>query len=689
MFCLLLALVTAFLYAPVLRFDFVGYDDPLYIINNSHVSHGLSWGDIGWSFHSAYAGDWRPLAWMSHMLDCQLYGLNAGGHHATNVVLHIFNSVILFLLLQTLTGAFWRSALVAALFAWHPLNVESIAWVANRKNVLGTFFWLSAIWFYVSYARRRPTIENPAGKSSGARVSYCVALLSFAFASMANPVLITLPLVLLLLDGWPLGRLDCPAGTAPGHENVGKRFLLLLFEKVPFFVVAIASGLVTILTAHSDSIASTDEHWPLSARIVNALASIARYLAKTVWPRDLGAILPFISGWPKWKIAVTAAGLLVATATALYCRRTRPYWLTGWLWFAVTLASVLGLFALGANSMADHYTYIPSIGLFLIAAWSVFDIAGRWRYHQWFLGAAAAGIVGACLVASHYQLEFWRNTETLFSRIARSGTNERGHAEYASFLMKSNHLDQAQAQAEQAVNIAPRHAPTRVLLGQILLLEGKPQLAVAELKQALQLEPKLTDARMPLGEAFLSQRLPKAAAAEFAAVIQSQSNNFNAHFQLGQTDMVMGKLDDASLQFNDALRLSPQFPQAHFSLGLLSAQRNDVPEAITHYQDALRIYPDYREALNNLAWILASAAPKYRDGPKAVQLAERACQLTGHSDPAMVGTLAAAYAQAGRFDDAIATAKEAHDKALARGQKDVATRNLQLLQLYSAHQTVH
>jgi tetratricopeptide (TPR) repeat protein len=335
--------------------------------------------------------------------------------------------------------------------------------------------------------------------------------------------------------------------------------------------------------------------------------------------------------------------------------------------------------------MADRYTYIPLIGLFLIGCWDAYDLAGRWRYNQVILGSLAAVILGGCFAVSSHQLEIWRNTETIVSRVAMPEVNTIGHANYAALLMNLNRLKQAQGECDQAIHTAPGYAPLHALLGRILLLEGKVRPATLELRAALQLEPGLTDAHLPLGQALLAQGSPDAAAEEFQMLIKHQPENIDAHFRLGQALMMLGKFDGASAQFNEVLRLAPQFPEAHFSLALISAQSRKTAEAIAHYQAALHARADYPEALNNLAWILAASAPEYRNGAQAVQLAQRACELTRNAEPALIGTLAAAYAEAGRFDEAVATAQKAHDIALARGDNEVAARNLQLLEVYRAH----
>ncbi len=723
--CLLLALGTALLYAPVLHFDFLKYDDQIYVVNNPRVNQGLHWASLGWCFQAGYATNWHPLTWMSHMLDCQLFGLRPAGHHATNIILHTLNAVLLFLVLRTMTGAFWRSAVVAALFAWHPLHVESVAWVAERKDVLSTLFWMLTMWAYICYARRSqmpaapPGLAGPA-RGSRAMIFYGLALLLFALGLMAKPMLVTLPCVLLLLDWWPLGRLQPAPDAAPGSGSTVQRALLLFVEKIPFFALAMASSVVTLIAQRREGIMTTVADTPLRPRIIDALAAIAHYLEKTVWPADLGVIYPFVGGWPLWKIATAAAGLVLVTAMAVRWRRSRPYWLLGWLWFLGTLTPVLDVFNIGASPMSDRYTYIPLIGLFLIAAWDVYDLAGQWRYHQWILGTITVIVLGACMAASRYQLGFWQNTDTLFSRIARSNINSVAHAQYAAILMHGNRLEQAEGECARAVQIAPASGPMHALLGRILFLEGKPEPATEELRFALRLEPELSDARLQLGDALLAQKLPVAAAFELATLLKVQPANVEAHFRLGQALMMSGKFDDAAAQFNEVLRLgerspeahlrdeilrsaqrspdahfsrgslpaAPRAAEAHFSLALLAERNHNTAGAIGHYQAALQLRPDYPEALNNLAWILASAAPQFRNGAQAVQLAQRACQLTRNEQPAIIGTLAAAYAESGEFDEAAATAKNARDVALARGDNDVAARNLQLMERYRAGKKV-
>ncbi len=348
--CLLLALVTALLYWPITSHDFVSFDDQEYITENPHVTPGLTWDGIAWAMSAGYASNWHPLTWISHMADCSLYGLHPGGHHLTNLLLHVANTVLLFLLLYQLTGAVWRSACVAALFAWHPVHVESVAWASERKDVLSTLFWILTL---IAYSHFKSQISNLRSR----QMWYFAALIFFALGLMCKPMLVTLPFVLLLLDFWPL------QAASPGHPRAWPR---LLVEKIPFFLLAGIASVVTYLVQKHGGAVSSLEVAPLSSRLANALVAYLRYVGKSIWPAHLAAMYPYVKHWPA--LWVITAAVLVAGLSILFLLRARtsPWLIVGWLWFLGTLVPTIGLVQVGAQSMADRYTYIPGIGLFLL-----------------------------------------------------------------------------------------------------------------------------------------------------------------------------------------------------------------------------------------------------------------------------------------------------------------------------------
>ncbi|MGA2176816.1 MAG: tetratricopeptide repeat protein [Verrucomicrobiota bacterium] len=646
--CLLLGLGTIALYAPALTFSFVNYDDQLYVLNNPNVNHGLTAAGLGWAFQAGYAANWHPLTWLSHMVDCQVFGLRPGGPHAINVLLHALNCVLLFQVLRRLTGAFWRSAMVAALFAWHPLHVESVAWIAERKDVLSTFFLFLTLWAWVRY------VEDFKIKGSKFKVFYVAALVLFALGLLSKPMVVTLPCMLLLLDWWPLGRLQlgpAPAG-AEAPPPVARQMARLVVEKIPFFVLSLGSSIITVIAERREGSASIVARLPFKVRFVTAVLSYFRYLAKTFWPTDLGATYPFVFRHSRWELVAVALLLAGITVMAFGARKSRPYWLFGWLWFLGTLFPTLNLVAAGGQPMADRYMYIPSIGLFVLICWEVYDLAAASQYAQVILGGLCGAALAGCCVLSSFQLQYWRNEESLVSRVPMSDYNFIGHANYAAFLMHHNQLAKAEAECNKAISISPTYGLLSALMGDILLMEGKFDQSIERLNFALKADPTLVDARLPLGRALLAKRRPLEAAADFKAVLQAEPRNFEAETWLGRALLIQGKTADGIAEFRRSLTLQPNQP----------------------------------EVLNDLAWILATSPHlEIRNGAEAVKLASRACQLMGNKQPILIGTLAAAYAEAGRWDEAVAAAQQAHDLAAADGLKALADRNLQLQRLYRAH----
>ena len=649
--CLVLGLGTVALYSPAFTFGFLNPSDALYVTANPHVNRGLTATGMGWAFQTAYAANWHPMTWLSHMVDCQVFGPKAGGHHAINVLLHALNSVLLFLLLRRMTGAFWRSAAVAAFFAWHPLNVESVAWISERKGVLSAFFWLLTLWAYVRY------VELSKALSPMSKAYYLGALVCFALGLMAKPMLVTLPFVLLLLDWWPLGRLQLAAESGAGAPPpVRKRLALVVVEKIPFFLLAIASSVVTLIAAYRQVSVSITAQLPFRLRFVQAGVTCFRYLVKTVWPTDLGATYPLILHRPKVELIIIALVLVGISVFALRLWKLRPFWLVGWLWFLGVLFPVLNLAQAGAQPMADRYMYLPSIGLFILICWDACDLAQGWARGRVMLGGLCAAALAACCIATSFQLQYWKNEGTLVAHIAQPDYNYLAHANYAAYLMTHNQLAEAQAQCEKAIAIAPGFVAAQALLGEILRLQGKLDLAIETLRSALKANPDLMDAEIPLGRALLAKNRPTEAEAAFRTLLRNNPRNIEAYDWLGWTLLKEGKMADAMAEFNQSLALQPNQP-------------------IT---------------LNDLAWIFAtSPRAELRNGAEAVHLATRACELTHNTQFVFLGTLAASYAEAGRFDDAVATAQKAHDLAAAENNTNGASRNLELLKLYQSHQPFH
>jgi protein O-mannosyl-transferase len=690
---LLLAAATLLVYYPVGWFPFISLDDPIYVSSNPRVQAGLSLDGLTWALCTGHAGNWHPLTWLSHMLDAQLYGLQPAGPHITNLLFHVATTLLLFRLLHQLTGALWRSALVAALFALHPMHVESVAWISERKDVLSAFFFVLTLLAYLRYVKsaaagsqqpvsgrnpsgalaaseRPPTTEHrPQSPAHASRFTlhasgfYLLSLFCFALGLMSKPMLVTLPFVLLVVDFWPLRRMqNAEAGIAlhaprSTLHTPPPPLLPLLREKVPFFLLAALSSAVTFAVQRSGGAVMPTAELSLSGRIANALVGYVRYIEKLFWPSNLACFYPRPEHWPVWQVAGAALVLAVITALVLRLVARHGYLAVGWFWYLGTLVPVIGLVQVGEQAIADRYNYIPSIGLFVMAAWSLGDIACRWPRLKPVLCSASVIAVAALVVATRQQVLYWRTSETLFRHaLAVTGDNPWVHCLLADTLADSGSFDEAEYQCREALRLKPGFPEIQVLYARVLERGKKLNQAAAVLSEVVQQNPADAAAQCALASVLSQKR-------DFAPAIQ---------------------------HYREALRLKPNYPEASFSLASALSQQGDASGAIAQYRAGLLLQPDSPDPLNNLAWILAANSnPAIRDGQEAVQLARRACDLTRYQRPMLVGTLAAAYAEAGRFDEAVAAAQKARDLALASQQQELADRNYKLLELYRTHQAYH
>jgi protein O-mannosyl-transferase len=673
--CAVLALGTLLLYAPVLSFDFINWDDPQYVIGNFHLHDGLGWRGLSWCFRTTYGGgNWMPLVWLSFMLDYQFRVLNPAAYHASNVLLHMANAVLLFLVLKKMTGTQWRSAMVAALFAWHPVHVESVAWIAERKDVLSTLFWMLTIWAYLGYVGKRSLIR------------YCLVLFLFVLGLMAKPMLVTLPFVLLVLDWWPLRRFQ---STTAAPANAWRQLIL---EKTPMFLLAAGSSLLTVILQSRGGAIPSLAQVPLQSRLLNAVVSYCRYIEKTIWPVDLSVIYPLRNAW-SWTEIVAAIFFLAAISDVAFRFRKRcPYLMMGWLWFLGTLVPVIGIVQVGAQGMADRYTYIPSIGLFIMICWGAFDLVNSWAgMPKWAPAALSMATLAACGLVTSKQLQYWRDSGTLFSHALEVDPNSRvAMASYGLFLYEKGALPAAIRELRKDVEIFPQDPMGHAFLGDALYSAGEADAAVVEFRAALKSKPSLIEARSDLASILLDKNLPEEAAAECATALHYDPENAGIHYLMGKALGVQGRLDEARQELSEALRLNPQLSDAHYQLALGLAMQHKTTEAIAHYQMALSLQPSMTDALNNLAWILATDShAEIRNGTEAVRLARRACVLTSDKVPLMLGTLAAACAEAGDFDEAVVDAQKAHDLAMAQGSKEVAEKNMELLKLFRSRHAYH
>ncbi len=671
-----LMLGTALLYGPVAAFDFINFDDGQYVLNNDHLNIGFSWPGLRWCFQAGYASNWHPLTWMSHMLDCQLFDLRPGPPHVVNVLLHAANSALLFLALKRLTGAFWRSAMVAALFAWHPLHVESVAWIAERKDVLSAFFWMLALWAYAGYA------ENLKVRSSKFKSYYGLTLLFFALGLMAKPMIITLPCVLLLLDWWPLGRF------APDAPRPVSRLIL---EKLPLFLLGAGSAVLTILAQNRGGAVATLEFVPLATRVLNALVSYLRYVEKLFWPANLSVIYPLGFKLPALEVSLALVLLAGVSALALAFWKSRPYCLVGWLWFLGTLFPVIGLVQVGGQSMADRFAYLPSIGIFMIACWAAHGLTHRWRRQRALLMPGAALVLAACVMQTKAQLGYWRNSGTLFQHALAIDTNNYiAHSCYGCYLRDLGQLEPARIECQRAIEITPTYVLGYSALSGVLERQGRKEEAMTALRDGLKIRPDCSGARCDLAKLLFEKNLYLEAEAELEEGLKLDPTDAGLHLFLGHALACQHKYDAAEEQFARGARLDPEDPASHYQWALALAAQRKIPGAMAQYRAALQLHPDFANALNNLAWLLAASPdPRLRDGAEAVQLASRACALTHTNEAIKIGTLANACAEAGRFAEAVAWAEKAREVALAHGQTEVAEQNLELQKLYQRHRAFY
>jgi Flp pilus assembly protein TadD len=592
--------VTAAVYAPVWHFSFVSWDDPSYVTQNPRVLGGLTWQGVTWALTTGDAANWHPLTWMSHMLDIELYGLHPGGHHVTSLALHLANTLLLLGLLHRITGQAARSAFVAALFALHPLHVESVAWVAERKDVLSTLFLLLTMWSYVRYVRRPD------------RRRYGLVLALFALGLMAKPMLVTLPFILLLLDVWPLGRTAASRTPAPVTEP-GRRpnartpppssLRSLVVEKLPLLALAAASSVVTFVVQQREGAVGGLGVLPLGARLANALVSYVAYIGKMLWPVRLAAFYPYPHTRPG-ALALGAAllGLVGVTLAVVRAARARPYLLVGWLWYLGMLVPVIGLIQVGDQALADRYTYVPLIGLFICVAWGVPDLVARWRALRLQLPAMALLVLIGCTIATRAQVDTWTNNETLWTH-ARDVTrdNFRAHLGLGDAWIEQGRVTDAIAEYTEAVRIVPNAATLHNSLGLALTQAGRLAEAAAEYGAAVRLEPGFADAHTNLGAMLQRQGQMAEAIAQYALALRLQPGSALAHNNLGLALASLGQVNEGIKECLEALRLDSAQADWHYQVAVMLKSVGRIAEARDHLLAALKINPGHQLARRALA----------------------------------------------------------------------------------------
>ena len=623
--CLGLMAVTWAVFGQTLTHDFVNFDDHVYVYENPLVIRGLSTEGIIGAFTHTHARNWHPLTTISHMLDCQLYGLKAGGHHLTNVILHTISALLLFLALQQMTEVLWQSAFVAALFAIHPLHVESVAWIAERKDVLSAVFFMLTLAAYVQYTRAPSALR------------YLFVMLLFALGLMSKPMLVTLPFVLLLLDYWPLGRIGAQ------KSEIRRRLPTLITEKILLFALSALSCIATLFAQRQGP--SAIDQLPFLWRLENTFVTYVTYIWQMLWPAQLAVFYPYPNGrLPIAEVTVAIAVLVGISLLVISLRRTKPYLFTGWFWYLGMLVPVVGLVQVGEQAHADRYTYLPQIGLYIIITWTVGRLLlESTRFRRALVGGIAAIAIVSLGARAFGQASYWKNSETLWNHaLAVTGENDVAHNNLGFLFLRRGELDKAISEFQTALDIRSRNTQSHYSLGTALIQSN-------------------------LGNALARKQLLDEAIGHLQEAIRLRPDYADAYFNLGSVLFQQGRIDQAIAQWQAALAIRPRDAEAHRNVADALRKQGKVKEAISEYEQALNIAPEDGVALNSLAWILATCSDgSMRNGARAVMLAARAVQASGSGNPSFVRTLAAAHAEAGQFAEAAATAEAA--KALANTQ---------------------
>jgi Flp pilus assembly protein TadD len=645
------ALLAFLAFARVVGADYVSFDDPKYVTENPHVARGLTAEGLRWAFTSGHASNWHPVTWISHMLDAEVFGPGPAGPHAVNVLLHAASAAVLFLVFFRTTGATYRSAFVAALFAVHPLHVESVAWIAERKDVLSTLFGFLGISAYISYAARPRA------------ASYLLVTLLFTMALLSKPMWVTFPFLLLLLDTWPLGRLGLGSG---GRGSVAARRLLV--EKLPWVALSAASSAVTYLVQRAGGAMEVSETLTLPARLANALVAYVRYLGKTIWPFDLAVFYPHAGeSLPAWQVA-GAAAILVAVTVAVLRKRSHPYLAAGWLWYLGALLPVIGLVQVGTQAIADRYTYVPLVGIFVIVAWGVPDLLTGWRRA---LPYAAGAVLAVLFAATVVQTGTWKDTRTLFTHAIEVSGNLAGFRSSLGYALQSEgKTDEAIAEYREALRLDPAHMPAIIDLAAALTARGeldeaialstrglsirsedaelqnnfgvalkaKGQLAEAEarFREAARIRPEYATAWFNLGTTLASEGKSAEALEPLTRALALEPRNAGYHANLGAVLAGLGRMDEAESRYRQAIELDPGSARARNNLGVLLAGRGRHDQAIPLYEEAIRIDASYASPHANLAKSLLATG----DPARAWRAAQRAERLGARLDPAFAAELA-------------------------------------------------
>jgi tetratricopeptide (TPR) repeat protein len=634
--CLLLAVATFVVYLPALRNDFVNYDDSDYVTANLHVQTGLTWENIKWAFTTGHASNWHPITWISHMLDSQLFGQDAAMHHFVSVLFHVANTLLLFLLLRQITGAIWRSVIVAALFALHPLHVESVAWASERKDVLSAFFFFLTLMAYGKYVSsleggggEKSEIRNPksetisktekrkhsTGRTRHIPLFYIFTVTLFALGLMSKPMLVTVPFVLLLLDFWPLRRVQLAT-----FNLQPSTFVRVIVEKLAFLLLSAASSAITFkVQQHGGAVSTTIS---LGARVANAVVSYVHYILDMFWPSHLSVLYPHPGTWPTLQVAASAVLLLIVTATVIFSFRKHPYLPFGWFWFLGMLVPAIGIVQVGIQCRADRYTYLPLVGLFVMLVWGVEELVQRFAVTpddsttQPIERPSPAFVTGLCLLCvfgcaaiTSRQIGYWRNSETLFRRAVQvTQKNYLAYNNLGFYLSNRGEVAEAMENYRRALEIKPDYEDALNNLGYAYANQKKYPEAIAEYEAALRIRPNHPEVHNNLGNALADVGRVDEAIAHYMSTLRQKPEHADAHNNLGVALSMKGRYAEAIDNFHAALRYKPRDASAHSNLGNAYAIQGKFDLAIPEYEEAIRLNPKDSQAHNNLANCLASQA---------------------------------------------------------------------------------
>ena len=681
LFFITAAIVTSTLvaYEPIRHNNFVSYDDDLYIMKNPIVTGGITGDSIILAFTKLYAANWHPITWLSHILDYQLFGLNPLGHHLVSVGIHIINALLLFWIVNRLTGTIWASAFVAAVFALHPLQVESVAWAAERKTVLSGLFWLLTMAAYIRYTKQ-PGLGR-----------YILVLAVFGLCIMTKPIVITLPLVLLLLDYWPLERIrwgqksKTAAKTTSNQKSAG----WLIAEKAPLLAMSAILGVLTVIAQQSGGAVSTLDKVPLDHRIGNAFISYVKYIGKLVWPSDMAVFYPpSHSNLLNATMLICAFIFIVISAISIYTGRRRKYIAVGWLWFAGTLVPMIGLVQVGDQAMANRYMYLPMLGLLIIIALAGKELIAK--HPRLKTVAAIMGVISlSCLlVLTRMQVRHWQNSVTLFE-YALSVTEDNAITEnsYACALFNEDRLSEAEQHFGNALRINPAFDTALIHLARIYLKEGRHNEAISIYEELIKRNYKTAELYYNLAMALGIQEKYSDSIKYFSKSLELNPDDPDTHNKMGIILLAAGKANDSIVQFNESLRIKANQSVVYENLGTAYNQLGKYELAIQNWTRAIELNPGNIDALDKAGWFLAACGEKSAENAnQAIVYARRACELTKYVVPEFLDTLGVAFAASGKFADAKAAAEKALNLARKTGKEGLAGEIEKRIKLYEASQ---